>query len=100
MVGRLVLLEEGFELGVGGEVDGLVRALAEGGEGDTTVEGAQAFFFDDSVSGVRSVAVFWDIKRVSHGVVLGLEADFDDFHWGDDGDGFRDAGSETSWGKK
>jgi len=28
-------------------------------------------------------------------VVLGLEADFDDFHWGDDSDGFGDAGGET-----
>ncbi len=95
VVGGLVLLQEGFKLRVGGEVHSLVCALAEGGEGDAAVEGAEAFFSDDGVGGVGGVAVFGNVEGVGHGVVLGLEADFDDFHWGDDGDGFGDAGGET-----
>lgn len=66
VVGGLVLLEEGFELRVGGEVDGLVGALAKGGQGDAAVEGAEAFFFDDGVGGVGGVAVFGDIEGVGH----------------------------------
>ena len=30
-------------------------------------------------------------------MVLGLEPNFDDFHWGDDRDSFSHAGSEASW---
>ena len=95
MVGGLILLQKGFELRVGGEVDGLICALAEGGERDAAVEGAKAFFFDHGVGGVRGVAVFGDVEGVGHGVVLGLEADFDDFHRSNYGDGFGDAGGET-----
>ncbi len=66
MVSGLVLLQEGFELRVGREVDGLVGALAEGGQGDAAVKGAEAFFFDDGVGGVGGVAVFWDVERIRH----------------------------------
>ena len=97
VIGGLVLLQEGFELRVGGEVDGLIRTLAQGCEGDAAVEGAEAFFFDDGVGGMRGVAVFGDVEGVSHGVVLGLEADFDDFHRGDHRDGFGHTGGETGW---
>lgn len=82
-------------MAVGPEVDGLVGALAEGGEGDAAVEGAESFFFNHRVARVRGVAVFGDVERVGHGVVLGLKADFDDFHGGHDGDGLGDTGGET-----
>ena len=99
VVGRLCVLQELFELRVGGEIDGLVCALAEGGQGDATVEGAGPFFAQDGVAGVRGVAVFGHVERVCHGVVLGLQADFDHFHWGYDGDGFGHAGGKTGYGK-
>jgi len=67
-----VLLEQALKLGVGGEVDCLIGALAQGGEGDATVEGAEAFFFDDGVGGVGGVAIFGHVERVGQGVVLGL----------------------------
>lgn len=96
----LEVLEPGFQTGVGGEVDGLVGALAEGGEGDPAVECAGAFFFDDEVGGVCGVAVFGDVEGVGHAVVLGLESDFDDFHGGDDGYGFGYAGGKSGWEKR
>ena len=41
------------------------------------------------------VAVFGDVERVGHRVVLGLESDFDDFHGCDDHDCFGYSGAET-----
>ena len=73
-------LEIEFEVGVCGEVYGLVGSLAESGEGDAAVEGRWAFFFDHGVEGVGGVAIFGNVERVGHAVVLGLESDFDDFH--------------------
>lgn len=92
---RLPLLEPLLEVGVGGKVDGLVRALAEGREGDAAVEGAEALLLDDGVEGVRGVSVLGNIHGVRHGVVLGLEADLDDLHGRDDGNGLGHTGGET-----
>lgn len=78
-------------MAVGTEVDSLVGALPKGGEGDAAVQGTGAFFLDHGVEGVRCVAVLRDVERVGHGVVLGLEPDFDHFHWGYDCYGFGDA---------
>ena len=66
MVGGLVLLQEAFELGIGGEVDSLVRALPEGGKGDAAVEGTDAFFFDDGIGSVGGITIFWDVEGVGH----------------------------------
>ena len=46
---------------------------------------------------MRGVTVFGDVERVAEGVVLSLEADFDDFHGRYDSYGFGYAGSETGW---
>ena len=91
----LEILEPLFQLGVGGEIDRLVRALAEGRERHPAVQRPGAFFLEHGVGGVRRVAVFGDVERVGHAVVLGLQADLDDFHRGDDADGFGDAGGEA-----
>lgn len=95
---RLDLLEVLLHIGVGSEVDSLVGTLAEGGEGDTTVECGEAFLADDGVRGVGSVAVTGNVEGIGHGMVLGLKTDLDDFHGSDDGNSLRDTGSETSWG--
>ena len=91
----LVGAQERFEVFVGGEVDGLVCALAEGGEAHAAVEGPHAFFPHHHVEGVGGVAVFGDVEWVGHGVVLALKADFHDLHRGDDADGFGYAGEEA-----
>ena len=54
---RLQLLRVGFEFCVGSEVDSLVRSLAEGSEGNPTVEGAETFLPYDRVGGVCGIAV-------------------------------------------
>ena len=95
VVGGLQVLKQLFEFGVGAEVHGLVCSLAEGGEGDAAVYGADAFFFQDGEHGVGGVAVFGYVEGVGHGMVLGLEPDFDDFHGSDDGDGFGHTGCES-----
>lgn len=87
--------EPALKVRVGGKVDGLVGALAQGGEGDAAVEGAEPFLLDDGVEGVGGVAVLGDVERVGHGVALRLQADLDDLHRGDDGDGLGDAGGEA-----
>lgn len=91
----LPLLEPLLEVGVGGKVDGLVRALAESSEGDAAVEGAKALLLDDGVESVGGVSVLGNVHWVGHGVVLGLQTDLDDFHGGDDGNGLSDTGGET-----
>lgn len=83
-----------LEVRVGGEVDGLVAALAQGGEGDAAVEGADALLLDHGVGGVRRVAVLGDVERVRHAVVLGLQPDLDHLHGRDDRDGLRHARRE------
>lgn len=97
VIGGLEVLQPLLEFGVGGEIDGLVGALAEGGQGDAAVEGADAFFVQDGEEAVHCVAVFGDVERVRERVVLGLEPDFDHFHRRHDGDGFGDAGAEAGW---
>lgn len=97
VVGRLPALQAVLEVRVGGEVDGLVGALAQGGQRHAAVEGAHAFFFEHRVQGVCGVAVFRDVERVGHAVVLRLQADFDYFHGCHDGDGFGDTGGKTGW---
>ena len=93
----MVFLQESAKFGVGCEIDGLIGALTERRQGYTTVECSETFFFDDGVEGVCGVAVFRDVERIGHGVVLGLKSDFDDLHGRDDGDGFCYAGGEASW---
>ena len=73
----------------------MVGTLAEGGEGDAAVERAGAFFFDDEVGGVCGVAIFRDIERIGHAVVLRLKSDFDDLHGCDDGYGFGYTGGKS-----
>ncbi len=84
-------------MAVGCEVDGLICSLSQSGERDTPVQGAKAFFFKNGVQGVCSVAVFRDVQWVGHGVMLGLESDFDYFHRCHDRHCFGDAGSESGW---
>ncbi len=98
VVGRLPALQAVLEVRVGGEVDRLVGPLAQGGQRHAAVEGAHAFFLEYGVQGVCGVAVFRDVERVGHAVVLRLQADLDYFHGRHDGDGFGDAGEETGWG--
>ena len=93
---RLRFLEELFEFSIRGEVDRLVGALAEGREGHTPVEGADPFFAEDGEHGVCGVAVFRDVEGVTERVVLGLQADFNDFHRCYDRDSFRYTGAQTS----
>lgn len=93
----LDLLEVLLHVGVCSEVDGLVGTLAEGGEGDTTVESGEALLADDGVRSVSSVTVTRDVERIGHGVMLSLETDLHDLHGGDDSDGLSDTGSETSY---
>lgn len=95
LVRGLEILEPLLQLGVSGEIDRLVRALAERRERHPAVQRPNAFFLEDGIGGVRRVAVFGDVERVGHAVVLGLQADLDDFHRGDDADGFGDAGGEA-----
>lgn len=85
-----------LEVAVGGEVDGLVRTLSERSQRDTTVQSAETFLLDDGVESVGGVAVLGDVEGIGHGVVLGLETNLDNFHGGNDGDGFSHTGSETS----
>lgn len=93
---RLGALQGSLELGVCGEVGGLVGSLAQGCEGDTAVQDAEAFFADDGEESVRGAAVLGGIEGVGQTVVLGLETDLDDFHGVDDGDIFGHTGRETS----
>ena len=97
MVRGLEVLQPLLEFGVGGEVDGLVCALTEGGEGHAAVQGADTFFAEDGEEAVHGVAVFGDVERIGEGVVLRLQADFDDLHGRDDGDSFGDACAEAGW---
>lgn len=90
-------LQPGFELAVGGEIDGLIGALTQGGQRYAPVERAEPFFLDDRIESVCGVAVFGDVERVGHGVVLGLEPDLDHFHRCDNGNAFRDASGESGW---
>ena len=92
----LPLLEPILEVGVGGEVDGLVGALAEGGQGDTTVQGTETFLLNDGEESVAGVAVLGNVERVGHGVVLSLETNLDDLHGGDNSDGLSHTSGETS----
>jgi hypothetical protein len=93
---RLSALQSSLELGVCGEVGGLVGSLAQGCEGDTAVQDAETFFADDGEESVRGAAVLGGIEGVGQTVVLGLETDLDDFHGVNDGDGFGHTGGETS----
>lgn len=85
--GQAVALEVGLvghegllEVGVGGEVDGLVGALAQGSETNTAVQRADALLLDDRIQRVRGVAVLGDVERVRQAVVLRLQPDLDDLH--------------------
>jgi hypothetical protein len=64
VVCRLEILQPGLQLRVRGEIDGLVGALAERGEGDAAVQCPNAFFFDDGEESVYGVAVFGHVERV------------------------------------
>ena len=93
LIRGLDILQPGFEHGVQGEVDGLVGPLAQGSEGDAAIQRGRTFFLEDGVERMCGVSIFGNIERVGHAVVLGLQADFDDFHRVDDGHRFRDASS-------
>jgi hypothetical protein len=72
VVCRLQILQPGLQLRVRGEIDGLVGALAERGEGNAAVECADAFFPDDGEESVHGVAVFGHVEWIRERVVLGL----------------------------
>ncbi len=92
----LMSMRELLQLLVRREVGPLVRRLPKSGEGDSAVERASTFFSNDGIDGVGCVAVPWHFERVGERVGLGLEADFDDFHWAHDCDCLRRASAETS----
>lgn len=89
-------LQERLEFRVGREVGGLVGSLSEGGQGDTAVEDAEAFFLDDGEERVWGAAVLRSVEGIGKTVVLGLQTDLDHFHGVDDGHGFRHTGGKTS----
>lgn len=91
----LVLVQPLLEVGVGSEVHGLVAALSERGERDTSVERTEPLLFDDGVESVGGVAVLGHIEGIGHGVVLRLETNLDDLHGSDDGNGLGHTGRET-----
>ena len=92
----LTVLQHGLELRVGGEVDGLVGALAEGRERHAAIQGSDPFFLDHGVERMRGVAVLRNVERVGHGVVLGLQTDLHHLHRCYDGDRLGDARREPS----
>ena len=75
---------------------GLVHTLSQRSKRNTTIQGTNTLLLHNSIQGVSSVAVLWNVEWVGHGVMLCLETDLDDLHWGDDRDGFGDSGCETS----
>ena len=95
----LVLLQGGLELGVGREVGGLVGTLAEGGQGDTAVEDAEALLADDGEERVRGAAVLGGVEGISQTVVLRLQTDLDHFHGVDDGDSLGDTSGKTGYSR-
>ena len=50
----------------------LVGRLSESGEGYTAVKCAEAFFTNDRVCSVGSIAIPWYFERIGEGVLLGL----------------------------
>lgn len=93
---RLQLLQLGLELSVRGEVGGLVGTLAQGCEGDTTVQGAETLLLDHGEEGVGGAAVLGGVEGIGKTVMLGLQANLDHLHGVDNGDGLGDTGAETS----
>lgn len=91
----LHLVKSGLELGVDGEVDSLVGSLSGSSEDHTSVESRGTLLSNNSVETVSGVSVLGDIKGISHGVVLGLESDLDDFSGVDNEDGLGGTGSNT-----
>ena len=73
----------------------LVRCLSQSSQSDAAIERLDSLFSQNDKEGVASVAVFWDIERVRHGMVLRLQTDLDDLHWSDDCNGFCDACTEA-----
>lgn len=95
LVLRLPDLQPILEVAVSSEVDGLVGTLSQRRQRHTAVQRTEPLLLDDSVERVGGVAVLGDIEGIGHGVVLRLEADLDDLHGGDDGDGLGHTGGET-----
>lgn len=95
LVLRLIVLKPLLEVAVGSEVDSLVGTLTQRGQTNTSIQRAEAFLPHDGVQGMRGIAIFGNIERISHGVVLGLQTNLDDLHGGDDSHGLGNTGSET-----
>jgi hypothetical protein len=74
----------------------LVGSLSQGCEGDTTVQGAETLFLDNSEKSVRGAAVLGGVKGIGKTVMLGLQTNLNHLHGVDNGDSFGDTGAETS----
>lgn len=96
-VGGLPALQSSLQFRVCGEVGGLVGSLSEGGQGDTAVEDAEAFFLDNGEERVGGAAVLGGVQGIGQTVVLGLQTNFDNFHRVDNGHGFGNTGGKTSY---
>jgi hypothetical protein len=71
--------------------------LAKGGEGDTAVEGSGPLLFQDEIESMGSVAVFGNVERVGHRMLLGLQPNLYDLHRAHDRHGFGSTRTQTSF---